>query len=99
MKEVEIQNRKIVWRDIQSHVYLTGRAYREARRQEQEYLKKIGPIIRRHLPTMHYQVLKMRCDGHTLEEVGKKFGVTRERIRQIEAKTADLLTPPTEGKE
>ncbi len=26
---------------------------------------------------------------YTLEEVGKKFGVTRERIRQIEAKAID----------
>ena len=46
------------------------------------------------------QVITMRyglTDGfsHTLEEVGQRFGVTRERIRQIETKTlAKLRQPP-----
>jgi len=42
------------------------------------------------------RVLELRFglgDGHprTLEEVGERFGVTRERIRQIEAKTLAKL--------
>jgi RNA polymerase primary sigma factor len=32
---------------------------------------------------------------HTLEEVGKQFDVTRERIRQIEAKALRKLRHPT----
>jgi len=42
------------------------------------------------------KILRMRFgldDGitHTLEEVGKEFGVTRERIRQIEAKSIEKI--------
>src|SRR5690606_7650090 len=50
------------------------------------------------------QVLEMRfglLDGqdHTLEEVGKHFGVTRERIRQIEAKALRKLRHPTRSRQ
>jgi RNA polymerase primary sigma factor len=36
--------------------------------------------------------------SYTLEEVGKKFGVTRERIRQIEAKALRKLRHPSRSK-
>ncbi len=48
------------------------------------------------LPEKERRILEMRnglADGitHTLEEVGKEFGVTRERIRQIEAKAHEKI--------
>jgi RNA polymerase primary sigma factor len=50
------------------------------------------------------EVLEMRfglTDGqdHTLEEVGRHFGVTRERIRQIEAKALRKLRHPTRSRQ
>lgn len=47
-------------------------------------------------------IMRFGLDGgeiHTLEEVGKEFGVTRERVRQIEAKTLEKLrTHPSADK-
>jgi RNA polymerase primary sigma factor len=50
------------------------------------------------------EVLQMRfglLDGmdHTLEEVGQHFKVTRERIRQIEAKALRKLRHPTRSRQ
>ena len=49
------------------------------------------------------RVLELRFgldDGRsrTLEEVGREFGVTRERIRQIEAKALRKLRHPSRSK-
>ncbi|MBI0538382.1 RNA polymerase sigma factor RpoD [Roseomonas sp. KE2513] len=50
------------------------------------------------------RVLRMRFGigmntDHTLEEVGQQFSVTRERIRQIEAKALRKLKHPTRGRQ
>ena len=50
------------------------------------------------------KVLRMRFGidmntGHTLEEVGKQFDVTRERIRQIEAKALRKLRHPSRSEQ
>lgn len=52
---------------------------------------------------MKKKVLRLRYgldDNHprTLEEVGRVFNVTRERIRQIEAKAIRKLRHPTRSK-
>nr|WP_320414697.1 sigma-70 family RNA polymerase sigma factor [Candidatus Hakubella thermalkaliphila] len=52
------------------------------------------------LNTRERKVIQLRfglLNGHprTLEEVGRKFGVTRERIRQIESKTLSKLRHPS----
>ena len=49
------------------------------------------------------RVLRMRFGigmntDHTLEEVGQQFSVTRERIRQIEAKALRKLKHPTRSR-
>ena len=38
------------------------------------------------LKDKYWNVLRMRADGHSLTDVGKLYGLTRERIRQIEAR-------------
>ncbi len=65
--------------------------------------EKLGEIIDQ-LPLREQKVLRMRFgleDGysHTLEEVGYLFQVTRERIRQIEAKALRKLRNPKRVKE
>ena len=66
---------------------------------EQALLERAGDP---HAPREE-QVLRLRFGigektDHTLEEVGNRFAVTRERIRQIEAKALRKLRLPSRSK-
>lgn len=68
----------------------------------EKYKEEIDTVLKTLTPREE-KVLRLRfglADGkpHTLEEVGKEFGVTRERIRQIEAKAIRRLRHPTRQK-
>ena len=66
-------------------------------------LKEMTEQVLNTLTPREERIIKMRFgleDGteHTLEEVGQNFGVTRERIRQIEAKALRKLRHPSRSR-
>ncbi|MGH9383823.1 MAG: sigma-70 family RNA polymerase sigma factor, partial [Vicinamibacterales bacterium] len=66
-------------------------------------LKEQTESVLKTLTPREEKVIKMRFgvgDGseHTLEEVGQNFAVTRERIRQIEAKALRKLRHPSRSR-
>jgi RNA polymerase primary sigma factor len=66
-------------------------------------LKEVTAQMLSSLTPREERVLRMRfgigmVTDHTLEEVGKQFSVTRERIRQIEAKALKKLQHPKRAK-
>ena len=70
---------------------------------ENEILKEEIKEVLATLQPREQEVLELRfglIDGtcHTLEDVGKRFSVTRERIRQIEAKALRKLRHPSRAK-
>jgi len=69
-----------------------------------EGLRETTRTILEGLTARESKVLRMRFGiemntDHTLEEVGKQFDVTRERIRQIEAKALRKLRHPTRSEQ
>jgi RNA polymerase primary sigma factor len=69
----------------------------------QENLKETTTRVLASLTPREERVLRMRFGigmntDHTLEEVGQQFSVTRERIRQIEAKALRKLKHPSRSR-
>ena len=68
-----------------------------------ESLRETTHSVLAQLTPREAKVLRMRFGidlntDHTLEEVGKQFDVTRERIRQIEAKALRKLKHPSRSR-
>jgi RNA polymerase primary sigma factor len=62
------------------------------------YRKELKRLIKGRLDKREAKILFLRfglgtSGEHTLEEVGAKFGLTRERVRQIQDKALDKLRP------
>lgn len=55
----------------------------------------LGTLTEREREVLHFRFGLEDGHSYTLEEVGKKFNVTRERIRQIEAKALRKLRQPS----
>lgn len=71
---------------------------------EEDISRIIAKALKNTLNSREERVLRMRygigtMDDYTLEEIGKRFNVTRERIRQIEAKALQRLKTPQRIKE
>ena len=81
--------------DRKSHARIETLAARKGRETATRVLASLTPREER--------VLRMRFGigmntDHTLEEVGQQFSVTRERIRQIEAKALRKLKHPSRSR-
>ena len=82
--------------DTSIHSPLDSATFEGLRRATQDMLQSLTP--------REAKVLRMRFGidmhtDHTLEEVGKQFDVTRERIRQIEAKALRKLRHPSRSEQ
>lgn len=68
---------------------------------EESFLREKIEAVLNTLSPKEKDIIRLRfglgCKEHTLDEVGKKYAVTRERIRQIEAKALGKLKQPLRG--
>ena len=84
--------KELLWTNLRSHP--------ADRRGDPVELRETTTRVLATLTPREERVLRMRFGigmntDHTLEEVGQQFSVTRERIRQIEAKALRKLKHPS----
>ena len=62
-----------------------------------EVERALGALTRRERDVLMLRYGLVDGEEHTLEDIGEQFGLTRERIRQIEKKTLTKLRHPSRG--
>ncbi len=82
--------------------FIAGNGISPTRIMENTDLKTLTSNALSTLTQREERILRQRfginCPGSTLEEIGKIYGVTRERVRQIEAKALRKIKHPTRSK-
>jgi RNA polymerase primary sigma factor len=63
---------------------------------ERKEVKRMAEKVLSHLPPREAEILRLRFgfgedEEHTLEEIGRRFGISRERVRQLEKKSINWL--------
>jgi RNA polymerase primary sigma factor len=63
---------------------------------ERKEVKRMAEKVLSHLPPREAEILRLRFgfgedEEHTLEEIGRRFGIRRERVRQLEKKSINWL--------
>lgn len=91
-------------RELSETIASQNSYYSPVMQAEANELQDVTADILSTLTPREERVLRMRfgiggTKDYTLEEVGAAFGVTRERIRQIEAKALRKLRHPTRGRQ
>jgi RNA polymerase primary sigma factor len=64
---------------------------------QKEVLRALGALTDRERTVLMLRYGLIDGEEHTLEDIGAQFGLTRERIRQIEKKTLTKLRHPSRG--
>ena len=66
---------------------------------ERKEIRQMAERVLSYLPPREAEILRLRFGisgkgEHTLEEIGRKFGISRERVRQLEKKSINRLRHP-----
>ena len=79
-------------KELQSLAELGLEGYRYGNAGKPEKAAELVRLVFQELDERDANIFRLRCTGWTLEKVAEKFGITRERTRQIESRALESLS-------